>query len=105
MTVVHGFVVYIARYCDFMELPFNTKVKYLLLNYVNLLEKVKNLSRQLNYFAQVFSVGYILAYSIFELLTEIGGLTGQLLQQNAHVFSKITANLQAYQVNVSMHEA
>lgn len=28
----------------------------------------------------------------------IGGLTGQLLQQNAHVFSKITENLRAYQI-------
>ncbi|KAH9329650.1 hypothetical protein KI387_001758, partial [Taxus chinensis] len=28
----------------------------------------------------------------------IGGTTGQLLQQNAHVFSQITANLQAYQI-------
>eukprot|EP00252_Welwitschia_mirabilis_P023694 TRINITY_DN6769_c0_g1_i1.p1 TRINITY_DN6769_c0_g1~~TRINITY_DN6769_c0_g1_i1.p1 ORF type:complete len:255 (-),score=52.56 TRINITY_DN6769_c0_g1_i1:268-1032(-) len=28
----------------------------------------------------------------------IGGKTGQLLQQNAHVFSKIIANLQSYQI-------
>ncbi|XP_057860974.2 uncharacterized protein LOC131069517 isoform X2 [Cryptomeria japonica] len=28
----------------------------------------------------------------------IGGTTGQLLQQNAHVFSQITANLQAYHI-------
>lgn len=29
---------------------------------------------------------------------EIGGLTGQLLQQNAHVFIKITENLHSYQI-------
>ncbi|KAB1999440.1 hypothetical protein ERO13_D12G146150v2 [Gossypium hirsutum] len=34
----------------------------------------------------------------------IGGVTGELLEQNAHAFNQISANLAAFQVNYRCYE-